>query len=177
MDLFDNDKKKKGGNSFTIINNDPTDGHGGFGSGSAGVLSLNNMSPVIVDTDDNRAYIDMGAMHARSTVEKRIKFLPNREEVPNGKLYWIVWVQVERNEEGPFYAGVTGCEMLVDEEIRRGYKSLPEHVNNMDKALKGKVIVSHMDEKSKTILKRFLRDYDESMWERSSQQLKDDLNT
>ncbi|OZM56732.1 hypothetical protein CIB95_10960 [Lottiidibacillus patelloidae] len=177
MDLLNNDdkNKKKKGNGFTIITNDPTDGHGGFGSGSAGVLSLSNMSPVIVDTEDGDAYIDMGAMHARSAVEKRIKFLPNREEVPNGKLYWLVWVQVERKEDGPYYAGVASCEMRIDESIRRGYKSLPEHVNNMDKALKGKIIVDHMDEKSKKILADFLKGYDESMWDRSSEQLKADL--
>jgi hypothetical protein len=177
MDLLNNDKnKKKKGNGFTIITNDPTDGHGGFGSGSSGVLSLNNMSAVIVDTEDGDAFIDMGAMHARSAVEKRIKFLPNREEVPNGRLYWLVWVQVERKEEGAYYAGVAACEMLVDTEIRRGYKSLPEHVNNMDKALKGKIIVSQMDDKSKGILAKFLKDHDKGMWERSSEQLKTDLN-
>jgi hypothetical protein len=179
MDLLNNDgkNKKKKGNEFTIITTDPTDGHGGFGSGSgsAGVLSLNNMSPVIVDTEDGDAFIDMGAMHARSSVEKRIKFLPNREEVPNGRLYWLVWVQVERKQEGAYYAGVTACEMLVDVEIRRGYKSLPEHVNNMDKALKGKIIVNHMDDKSKEILASFLIDHDAGMWERSSEELKKGL--
>jgi hypothetical protein len=175
MDLLNNSNKKKKGNGFTIIQNDPTDGHGGFGSGSAGVLSLNNMSPVIVDTEDGDAYIDMGAMHARSAVEKRIKFLPNREEVPNGRLYWIVWVQVERGENGPHYAGVGACEILVDEEIRRGYKSLPEHVNYMDKALKGKIIVNHMDAKSKAILRDFLKSHDEAMWNNSSAELKEGL--
>lgn len=39
-------------------------------------------------------------MHARSTVEKGIKFLPNKEEVPNGKPYWLVWVTIDRKEEG-----------------------------------------------------------------------------
>ena len=70
--------KKKKTIGFNIIKSDPTDGHGGFG---AGALSLDNISPVIVDVEEKEAFVDIGAMHARSTVEKGIKFLPNKEEV------------------------------------------------------------------------------------------------
>ncbi|MEK4146085.1 YwhD family protein [Robertmurraya sp. FSL W8-0741] len=164
------EKKKKVG--FNIIKSDPMDGHKGFG---VGTLSLDNISPVIIDVEAGEAVVDIGALHARSAVEKRIKFLKNKEEVPNGKPYWLVWVTIDRNEEGPYYAGVTACEMTVDQEIRRGYKSLPEHVNRMDKSLKRHIIVEHMDEKSKRVLADFLRSHNEDMWERSSQQLKDDL--
>jgi hypothetical protein len=99
--------KKKKTIGFNIIKSDPTDGHGGFG---AGALSLDNISPVFVDDEEKEAFVDIGAMHARSTVEKGIKFLPNKEEVPNGKPYWLVWVTIDRREEGPYYAGVTACE-------------------------------------------------------------------
>ncbi len=119
----------------------------------------------------------MGALHAKSAIEKRIKFLPNKEEVPNGRPYWLVWVTVDRNETGPYYAGVTACEMTVDEEIRRGYKSLPEHVNRMDKSLKRHIMVAHMDEKSKKILEGFLKEFNEEMWNGSSVQLKEDLHS
>ena len=44
--------------------------------------------------------------------------------------------------------------MTVDREIRRGYKSLPEHVNKMDKSLKRHIMVDHMDESSKRYLVR-----------------------
>jgi hypothetical protein len=114
-------------------------------------------------------------MHARSAVEKGIKFLPNKEEVPNGKPYWLVWVTIDRRVEGPYYAGVTACEMTVDREIRRGYKSLPEHVNRMDKSLKRHIIVDHMDEKSKKILADFLRGHNEQLWNHSSDELKKSL--
>jgi hypothetical protein len=166
-------EKKKKTIGFNIIKNDPTDGHGGFGAG--GALSLENISPVIVDLDAGEAFVDIGAMHARSVVEKGIKFTTNREDSSNGKLYWLVWVTIDRQEKGPYYAGVTSCEMRVDREIRRGYKSLPEHVNNMDKSLKRKIIVSHMDEASKKILGDFLKKHDPGMWERSSLQLKEEL--
>ena len=162
-------KKKVG---FNIIKNDPMKGHSGYG---AGVLTLDNISPVIIDVDAGEAEVDIGAMHARSAVEKGIKFLKTKEEVPNGKPYWLVWVTIEAAQQGPMYAGVTACEMTVDRSIRRGYKSLPEHVNNMDKSLKRKIIVSHMDEKSKKILADFLQHHDAGMWALSTEQLKQDL--
>lgn len=157
---------------FNILSGDSTTGHGGFG---AGIISLDNISPVIVDPEGNEAYVDMGALHARSAVERRIKFLPNKEEVPNGRLYWIVWVAIERKEDGPYYAGVTACEITVDINIRRGYKNLADHVNKMDKAMKRQIIVDHMDDHSKRLLADFLKNHDEGMWNRSSEALKNGL--
>lgn len=165
------EKKKKVG--FNIIKSDPTDGHRGYGKGA---LSLDNVSPVIIDVDAGEAEIDVGAMHARSAVEKGIKFLAVKEDVPNGKPYWLVWVTVDRDERGPYYAGVTSCEMTVDREIRRGYKSLPEHVNRMDKSLKRHIIVDQMDEKSKKVLADFLRGHNEVLWNNSSEELKKGLS-
>lgn len=168
--MSEQEKKKVG---FNIIKNNPTKGHGGYG---AGVLTLDNISPVIIDVEAGEAEVDIGAMHARSAVEKGIKFLTSKDEVPNAKPYWLVWVTIETGENGPLYAGVTACEMMVDREIRRGYKSLPEHVNKMDKSLKRYIMVDFMDEKSKKILADFLQKHDVDMWERSSEQLKQDLS-
>ncbi|MBP3039105.1 YwhD family protein [Bacillaceae bacterium Marseille-Q3522] len=165
-------EKKKKNLGFHIIKSDPTDGHKGFGRGA---LSLDNVSPVIIDIDEGEASIDIGAMHARSAVEKGIKFLTEKEQVPNGKSYWLVWVTVDRKEEGPYYAGVTACEMTVDRSIRRGYKSLPEHVNRLDKSIKRHIIVGHMDDRSKIVLAKFLQNHDPGMWERSAAQLKEGL--
>lgn len=172
MSADQSSNKKK--NNFTIIKDDSTDGHGGYGSG-AGVISLENMSSVIVDPNENKAYVDMGAMHARSEVERRVKWINDRNEVPNGKLYWIVWVTVERGENGPYYAGVAGCEIRVDREIRRAYKSMAQHVKHMEKSLKGKIIVEHMDEHSRKLLKDFLVDFNEDMWNNSTEELKEGL--
>lgn len=166
------EEKKKKSIGFNIIKNDPTDGHGGFGGGA---LSLNNVSPVIIDVDAGEATIDVGAMHARSVVEKGIKFLKSKDEVPNGKPYWLVWVTIDQRQTGPYYAGVTACEMTVDREIRRGYKSLPEHVNRMDKSIKRNIIVEHMDDKSKEILTKFLIQHNEAFWNNSSEELKKGL--
>lgn len=168
----DQSSNKKKTNAFTIIKDDPNDGHGGYG---AGTVSLENMSSVIVDPNENKAYVDMAAMHARSDVERRVKWLPDKNAVPNGKLYWIVWVNVEQGPNGPYYAGVAGSEIRVDRSIKRAYKSMPEHVTHMEKSLKGKIVVSHMDTHSKKLLGEFLRDFDEAMWANSSDELKAEL--
>ncbi|MDR4890265.1 YwhD family protein [Fredinandcohnia sp. QZ13] len=167
--MVDQNKKKV---AFNIIKNDPTDGHKGYGIGA---LSLENISPVFIDIENEDVFVDVGAMHARSVVEKGIKFLPNKEDVPNGKPFWLVWVTIDRKEEGPYYAGVTACEMTVDRSIRRGYKSLPEHVNKMDKSLKRHIMVDFMDNKSKKLLVDFLINHNKEIWDNSSDELKEGL--
>lgn len=173
FDQSSNENSDKKKNQFTILKDDSTDGHGGYG---VGAISLENVSPVMVDPNEGEAYVDMGALHARSKLEKRVKFKPDREIAPNGKVFWIVWVTVDHKQEGAYYAGVTGCEMVIDHEIRRGYKSLPEHVNNLDKSLKRKIIVAHMDDASKKVLYDFLREHSAEMWENSSDELKEALS-
>ncbi|KIL49698.1 YwhD family protein [Jeotgalibacillus soli] len=159
--MSENKKKNIG---FNIIKSDPTDGHGGYG---VGALSLDNVSPVIIDVEEGEAEVDIGAMHARSKVEKGIKFTTNREDSEGGKPYWLVWVTIDRKAQGPYYAGVTACEMVVNREKRRGYKLLPEHVNLMDKSMKRKIVVEKMDDRSKEILAAFLKNHNADMWKNS----------
>lgn len=168
-----NEEKKKQKLGFTIIKNDPTDGHKGFGIGS---LSLENVTPVFIDVEEQHAFIDIGAMHAKSEVERRIKFTTNREDSEGGKPYWLVWVTVDFKEDGPYFAGVTACEMVVNQENRRGYKILADHVNKMDKSMKRHIIVDHIDDNSKKVLAQFLQSHNAEMWERSEEQLKKDLS-
>ena len=167
-----NEEKSKPKMGFTIIKNDPTDGHKGFGIGS---LSLENVSPVIVDVAERTAIVDIGAMHAKSEVERGIKFTINREDSAGGKNYWLVWVTIDHKESGAYFAGVTACEMVVNREKRRGYKILADHVNRMDKSMKRKIIVDNMDDKSKHVLADFLKGFDEAMWNRSDEQLRNEL--
>lgn len=141
--------------------------HKGFGAGS---IDLNNVSPVIIDGGE--AVIDIGAMHAKSKVEKGIKFSMNREDVPNGRQVWVVWVAVDRNLEGQFYGGVTACEMWIDTEARRGWKILAEHVNKLDAALKRKIDVDGLGEAEKSALKTLLVSHNEDWWNASSDELK-----
>lgn len=141
--------------------------HKGFGAGS---IELNNVSPVIIDGDE--AVIDIGAMHAKSKVEKGIKFSMNREEVPNGRQVWVVWVAVDRTQEGQLYGGITACEMWIDTEARRGWKILAEHVNKLDGALKRKIDVAGLGGVQKAALKALLIAHNEAWWNASSDDLK-----
>ncbi|MEG0259193.1 MAG: YwhD family protein [Lysinibacillus sp.] len=168
-----NDEKPKQKMGFTIIKNDPTDGHKGFGVGS---LSLENVSPVMIDIEENTATVEVGAMHARSDIERGIKFTTNREDSEGGKPYWLVWVTVDHKADGPYYAGVAACEMVVNREKRRGYKILADHVNKMDKSMKRHILVEHIDAPSKKILADFLQTLNPEMWERSEMKLRQDLN-
>lgn len=144
--------------------------HGGFGGDA---FDLNSIASVIIE--DGRAYVDMGAIHARSAVEKGIKFSTNREDVPNGKKCWIVWVASGRNENGAYYSGATACEMLVDREARRGFKILADHVNRMDWAMKKRYMLEQLDAEEKAALKQFLMEYNANMWENSPGALKEQL--
>ncbi len=167
-----NEEKAKQKMGFTIIKNDPTDGHKGFGIGS---LSLENVSPVIIDIDEGTASVEIGAMHARSDVERGIKFTTDRADSEGGKPYWLVWVTIDHKADGPYYAGATACEMVVNREKRRGYKILADHVNKMDKSMKRQIIVEHMDAPSKKVLASFLKELNPDLWARSEEQLRQDL--
>lgn len=162
-----NNKKN---NQFNIISNNSTT-HGSYYTGT---ISLNNLSSVLIDGD--HAKIDLGLIHAKSAVERGIKFISNKEEVPNGKLYWVVWVAVDRNEQGSYYAGVTACPMTIDREARRGWKNLAEHVNRMDDALKRRIKLNGLDEVGKAALKELLVNHNSEMWENSCQELKELLS-
>ncbi|MCS7464568.1 YwhD family protein [Paenibacillus doosanensis] len=144
--------------------------HKGFGAGS---IDLSQLSSVIIDGDE--AYLDMGALHAKSKVEKGIKFSTNKEDVPNGRTCWIVWVAADRRETGSYYAGVTACEMTVDPEARRGWKILADHVNRMDYALKRRIMVDNLGDREKAALTKLLMEYNPDMWKNSDETLKEAL--
>lgn len=151
--------KKK--TEFNIIRNDSTT-HGGYYTGT---LSLNNLSSILVHQD--HAKIDLGLIHGKSAVERGIRFTNNQEEVAQGEKYWVVWVAIDRLEQGKYYAGITACLMIIDREARRGWKNLAEHVNRMDDALKRRVKLEDMGNQEKQALQKLLISHDEQMWERS----------
>ncbi|QHW32006.1 hypothetical protein GZH47_15100 [Paenibacillus rhizovicinus] len=162
------EKKEKKSLSLNVVSNKE---HRGFG---AGTIDLSDVACVMIDKGE--AYIDVGAMHAKSKIEKGIKFSMNKEDVPNGRPCWIVWVAVDRNEEGAFYAGATACPMLVDTEARRGWKILAQHVNNLDYAIKRRFILDELGAEEKQALKTLLVSNNPEWWERSPDKLKEALN-
>ncbi|WP_018978867.1 YwhD family protein [Saccharibacillus kuerlensis] len=144
--------------------------HKGFGTGA---INLNNVSPVIID--EGEARIDVGAMHAKSKVERGIKFTANREDAEGGRRVWLVWVAVDKTEEGGSYAGATACEMWINSESKRGFKILADHVNKLDYAIKRRIMLNEMDEESKAALKKLLTTHNEEWWNRSPEELKQEL--
>lgn len=159
---------KKPGFQFNIIKNDPLDGHRGV---NIGAISLENVAPVYIDLDTYDVWIDMGGLHARAEVEKRVKWVTDKTEAEGEgqKEYFLVWVAVERLEQGPAYSGVTACYEMVNKEKRRGYKMMHEHVNSLDHALKGRIDLSILDEKAKSALKEFLMNHNSEMWTNSKE--------
>lgn len=161
--------KKK--SQFHIIRNDSTT-HGGYYTGT---LNLNNLSAILVHHD--QAKIDLGLIHAKSRVERGIRFTSNREEIQQGEWYWVVWVAIDQNEQGPYYAGVTACPMMIDHEARRGWKNLADHVNRMDDALKRRIKVDEMGDIEKKALKERLIAHNEDMWRNSTSELRQALSS
>ena len=144
--------------------------HKGFGTGA---INLNNVSPIIID--EGEARIDVGAMHAKSKVERGIRFTAERQDAEGGRLVWLVWVAVDKTEEGGSYAGATACEMWINSESKRGFKILADHVNKLDYAIKRKIMLSEMDAESKAALKTLLTTHNPEWWERSPEELKNEL--
>ncbi|WP_062108395.1 YwhD family protein [Bacillus niameyensis] len=169
---MDQNKRKV---EFNILKNDPVDGHKGYGVGS---LSLENVTPLLIDVAEGEVWIDPQVMHARSKTERGIRYLKSLEELyaafpkEDTKKYWVIWIVLDRKPEGPYYSGVAACELYVNRPARRGYKSMPEHVNHMDKAMKGHVIVENMDQESRQKLGAFLKEYDVQIWNRSEEEFK-----
>ncbi|AQL55651.1 hypothetical protein BVH56_01140 [Abyssicoccus albus] len=161
------------GFQFNIIKNDPLGGHKGTNAGS---ISLENVAPVFIDVANEDVFIDMGGLHARAEVEQRVKWVADKEAASGGLEYYLVWVTTERGPEGPYYAGVTCCYMLVNKEKKRGYKLMHEHVNAMDQSMKHQINLENLPKRLKPLLKTFLIDHDEEMYERASHELKQALN-
>ncbi|WP_372630073.1 YwhD family protein [Cohnella sp.] len=151
--------------SLNVVSNKE---HRGFGAGS---IDLSQVACVMIDGGE--AYIDVGAMHAKSKIEKGIRFSPDKSLVPNGRPAWVVWVAVDRNETGSYYAGATSCEMLIDSEARRGWKVLPDHVNRLDAAIKRKYMLDNIGPEEKAALRKLLIEHNEEWWNNSPQALKD----
>jgi len=106
--------------------------------------TMRGISALIVDGKE--IYIDNGAMHAKSRVERGIQFAKTKEEVENPRLVWVIWLTLHRfAERGQGYYGFQPFALWIDSNTAKGYKSLAESVNRMDKAVKGQVDIMPFD--------------------------------
>ncbi len=133
---------------------------------------MRGMSAVIVDGD--RVFVDNGAIHAKSGIERGIRFVNNRDEVPNPRRAWICWVTLHRFDapdgQGKVqgYYGLQAFPIDIDGEAKVGYKSLAESVNKMDYAVKGRVDIRNMPEKDRIRLRDFLKGLRPDLWQAAS---------
>src|SRR5690625_2930387 len=164
--MSNDSSKKKPGFQFNIIKDDPLTGHKGQ---NFGAISVENVAPVYIDIDTQETFIDIGGLHGRTEVERRVKWVNDIED-PHGdeqREFGFVWVTVERTKDGPVYEGVTSCYEMINKTKKRGYKLMHEHVNQMDRSMKGHIIIDEMDQKSRSSLKKFLMNHNPEMWENS----------
>lgn len=124
---------------------------------------MKGLSALLVDGD--QIFIDNGAIHAKSRVERGVQFVRDRAEVPNPRLILGLWITLHRYEHGQGYYGAMPFELWIDDEAQKGYKNLSEQVNNMDKAVRGQVQVSGLSASLRARIAEFLQSVRPDLWE------------
>jgi hypothetical protein len=133
---------------------------------------LRGMSAVIIDGDS--VFVDNGAIHAKSGIERGIRFVQRPEEVPEPRRAWICWVTLHRFDADDGQGKVQGYYGLqvfpvdIDAKAKIGYKSLAESVNKMGYAVKGKVDISPLPSAERRRLGEFLRGLRPDLWEHAN---------
>ncbi|HLT57648.1 MAG: YwhD family protein [Limnochordales bacterium] len=128
-----------------------------------------------VVVDGPRAWFDEAALHGRTAIEQAVQWVKSPEEVPNGRWVHPVWVYIRPAAGGSFrYYGLVAVSMLIDEEKGVGWKSLPEHVNQLSKCMNGHVDLSALDDQGRAALLQALQQYPDVL-ENSSDEIKQAL--
>lgn len=128
---------------------------------------------------DGKVTADPGALHGRSELESQIEWVTQRELVGEGASCWIVWVAVELDAaNNPVrLKGASACELWVNPQARRGYKSVAESVNRMSEAMRGGVNVSRLSPQARASVKQQLIAIGRELWERSAASLRQALES
>ena len=112
---------------------------------------LSTLSSLIIDRGE--IYLDNGAIHGKAKIDQGIHYDTVSENVPNGRKVAIVWLTLYRATGGQGFNGAASCESFIDEDQAKGFKQLATHVNQMEKAVKGKVDLSHLDTEEYALLR------------------------
>lgn len=125
---------------------------------------MRGLSTVFVDGE--RVFIDNGAIHGKSELERGVTFVRTLEEVPNPRPVWGFWVTLHRFEGGvQGYYGVMPFLIQLDEDHQKGYKSLAQQVNCMEKAVKGQADLREVPDDVRARLAEFLASVRPELWE------------
>ncbi len=128
---------------------------------------LQNLSALIMEDGD--LTLDNGAIHGKSRVEKNIRFVSDRDEVPNPKRCVVIWLTLRRAVAGQGIHGLAASEFYIDSAAGVGFKSLADQVNKMDSAVKGKIDLSALSKEDHHLLKRFIRNLRPELWENATE--------
>jgi hypothetical protein len=143
-------------------------GKPGHGSGDD---SLRGLSAVLVDGE--QVFIDNGAIHAKSRVEKGIRFVADPAEVPHPRRIWGFWITLKRREGGAQgFHGIMPFELDIDAQAGVGYKNLARQVNHMEKAVKGEADLSGVPDEVRQRLRAFLQGVRPDLWENAADSFK-----
>lgn len=127
---------------------------------------MRGLSAVLVDGE--AVFIDNGAIHAKSRVEKGITFVKDKTLVEHPRDVWCFWVTLKRREGGvQGYHAIQGFAMEIDAAKSNGFKNLSDSVNKMDHVVKGLSSLTDVPEAVKVKLHQFLKSRTE-LWEHAS---------
>ncbi|RIV28721.1 hypothetical protein D2Q93_01620 [Alicyclobacillaceae bacterium I2511] len=118
--------------------------------------TLRGLSAVFVD--ETRAFIDNGAVHGKSQLERSLQFAKEQGELIDPHRVWGVWVTLKHfNQTGQGFHGAMPFSLWIDAAGKVGYKSLAEQVNQMERAIQSQVALKGLSQKERSILKDFLK--------------------
>lgn len=130
--------------------------------------SMRGLSALFVDGEE--VFVDNGAIHAKSRIERNIQFQKALTDVQNPRHVWGIWITLHRFEDKQQgYYGAMPFELWIDQEAGVGYKSLSTQVNGMEKAVKGKVELDAVPADIRKRAAEFLKQVRPELWERAAQ--------
>ena len=124
---------------------------------------MKGLSAVLIDGGE--IFIDNGAVHAKSRIERGITFVKHREDVPNPRQVLGLWVTLHRFDGEQGFYGAMPFWLLIDGDTQTGYKSLAKQVNGMDKAVRGEVELTGVPSEVLQQVALFLRELRPDLWE------------
>lgn len=129
--------------------------------------AMKGLSALFVDGD--RVFVDNGAIHAKSELERGLTVVKSKEELQDPRLVWIFWITLHRfegNVQG--YYGAMPFQLWIDQQGTQGFKSLADQVNKMEKAVKGTVDLTAIDTETRNKARAFLESIRSDLWENAS---------
>ncbi len=146
-------------------------------TGLGEIMAPQTLVTALILSPEGVITIDSGALHGRSAIESLLRLVQKPDQVPNAKIWWMVWIAVELDDTNTpvRYKGVAVSELWVDPSKQVGCKVLAESVNRMAEAMRGGVNLKTLDATSRALIQQQLASLSPEAWERSVPSLKEAL--